>query len=100
MIRLKQESSLSCSMSLLKPALGCQVQAKVELGKVISRVSVCSEDKVGSGGGAETNALFPCLNLVGLEIPAYPQVQVASCSEILRYTFLPSKGTLCPSDAL
>ena len=69
MIRLKQESSLGSSVSLWEPALGGEVQAKVELGKVVSGVDVSSKDKVGAGRGAETNALLPRFNLIGLEVP-------------------------------
>ena len=45
------------------------MQAKVELGKVVSGVDVSSKDKVGASRGAETNALLPRFNLIGLEVP-------------------------------
>ena len=78
MVRLKYESFLSRRMGFLKPALSRQVQTKVELGQVIPWVNISSQDKVGSGRGAETNALFPSLDLVGLEVPAHFNVRPAN----------------------
>ena len=60
-------------MCLLEPALGCQVQSKVELSKVISRVKISSHNKVGSSRGTETHTLFPGLNLIRLEVPVKDQ---------------------------